>query len=532
MPSRRGYPGGSDGPGYHARGGAHEPGKLTAQAGQGETLGERALAGVRWMGFARVTAETCAFVSSIVLARLIAPDEFGRTAVALFVIAIAGAVSQQGVGSFLVSHQSPSPSHFQAAYTTAVLIGAAGTILTLAFAIVVAPPIFGDGVAGLTVLASPAWLLAGLAAVPVAQLQRRLQFGRLGVTQASASLAGPVAAIALAAAGLNGAALVLGWLLGAAVTAVLATALALPPSPRWHRDETRELLGYGVPASGSSVLYAGTRNVDYLLLAAFLPAFQVGLYMRAFALGWDYQSKISTILLQVAFPVLSRTTDFDEMRRLRARMIRVHTAVLYPLLFGLIAVAPEFVPWMYGAPWAEAAHYAQILAVGGMIAAVGTGTGPLLLAAGRPRALFAYNLVVFVAYVAAVLAVVDAGLTAVCIAVVAVRLVTFVGLQYFVVERQVGIPVLETIRDDVIAAVAGGLPQLLVTWLGVQACTHAGLPVGIAILVPGLLGLGVNALIVRTVFPDTWGDVMRLATRLSDRRALRRTGAQAPRPAA
>ena len=124
----------------------------------------------------------------------------------------------------------------------------------------------------------------------------------------------------------------------------------------------REIAGYGVPAAGSSVLYAVLRNVDYVILAARLPAAQVGYYLRGFQLGSEYQSKISGILLRVAFPVLSRSRDLDEVRRIRARIIRVHAAVLFPLLFGLIALAPVFVPLVYGDAWEPAVPLTQVLA--------------------------------------------------------------------------------------------------------------------------------------------------------------------------
>jgi O-antigen/teichoic acid export membrane protein len=272
--------------------------------------------------------------------------------------------------------------------------------------------------------------------------------------------------------------------------------------------------------------------VDYVLLAAFIPAFQVGLYMRAFTLGSDYQSKISQILLSVAFPVLSRARDRDEVRRLRERMIRVHVSVLFPLLFGLIAVAPEFVPWMYGEPWADAGHLTQILALGGMIAAVGTGTGPLLMATGHTQALFVYNVVGFAMYTSAVLLSVSFGVTAVCVAVVTSRLLGFVALQYLIVERRVGIPILETARDDVVPAFAAGLPQLVLTWVLLHLGLDVGLPVAAAILFAGVIGLVLNAVIIRWFFPTTWADLRMLADKLVPRasgaRRLRRSPARKP----
>jgi hypothetical protein len=136
------------------------------------------------------------------------------------------------------------------------------------------------------------------------------------------------------------------------------------------------------------------------------------------------------------------------------------------------------------------------------------------MATGHPLALMVYNLIALVAYVLAVLVSIPFGLTAVCVAVVAVRLITFVSLQRAIVEPRVGFPILATARDDAIPALVGGVPQLAVTILGLRACLDADLPVFVAMALSGAAGLVVYALIMRTCFPVAWSDVRMLTGRL------------------
>jgi O-antigen/teichoic acid export membrane protein len=456
-----------------------------------------------------------AFASSIVLARLVAPAEFGATVVAMFAAALGQSVAVQGVGSFLVQGAPPSLEQSRAAVLLCLLIGVAGTLVVAAFALLVAPALFGDREAELTLLASPVVLLSSLSAVPTAQLQRRLDFRRLAVVEAGMSVAGPFVAVALAAAGLEAEAIVAGLLATAATAALLAGVYSRPARPAWHPRAMRQIARYGGPAAGSSVLYAMLRNVDYVILAARLPAAQVGYYLRGFQLGSEYQAKISGILLRVAFPVLSRSRDLDEVRRIRARIIRVHAAVLFPLLFGLIALAPVFVPLVYGDAWEPAVPLTQVLAVAGLVAVLGTGTGPLLLATGHPRALFRYNLAALAAYVAGVLIAVPHGLLAVCWTVAGVTAASFLVLQYAVVERVVGIPLAETLRDAMPALVAG-LALLGTGALGVDLLDGAVADV-VVLLVAGLAGLAVYVVALRALFPSTWSDLSVLAGSLRPR---------------
>ena len=93
------------------------------------SLREQTLSGVKWMSLSRLAAELCALVSSVVLARLVAPAEFGRTAVAAFLGMLAAAVAQQGVASFLVAHVAPTRDHFRAASLASLVAGVVGTAL-------------------------------------------------------------------------------------------------------------------------------------------------------------------------------------------------------------------------------------------------------------------------------------------------------------------------------------------------------------------------------------------------------------------
>ena len=481
------------------------------------SLRDATLSGVKWTSAARLVAELCALVSSVVLARLIVPAEFGLTVVAMFVATLAQSVASQGIGTFLVHLEAPSAHHYRTAMTLSIAAGLIGSVLTAAFALLAAPALFGDRAAELLLIASPVAAFGSLSSVPMSALSRRLDFRRVAMVEASMALTAPLVSVGFALAGLEGEAIIFGLLTSVAVGALLAFTFSRPPRPGWSPGEMRQIVGYAAPATGSSVLYSAVRNIDYVILAAWLPAAQVGYYLRGFLLGSDYQSKISGILLRVAFPVLSRSRDRGELRRVRARMVRVHAALIFPLLFCLIAVAPDLVPWLYGPNWAPAAPLAQILALGGMVAAVGTGTGPLLLATGHPKALFAYNLVGFVAYSAAVLVAVQFGLLAVCWAVVGVRLVSFVLLQYLVVDRIVGIPLLETLRDDALPALSAGIVLLGVAWGAVEGLHAISAPAAVVVIAASLAGLVAYALVVRLAFADTWHDLVMLSRSVTRR---------------
>ena len=191
------------------------------------------LSGVKWTSAARLLAESATFIASIVLARLISPAEFGFTVVAVFATAIGQSVAIQGVGSYLVQSATPSREHERAAVLLCVVVGVLGTAVTAGFALVVAPSLFGEREAELMLIASPVALLSSLTAVPLANLQRRLDFRRLAIVDAGMSLAGPFVAVCLAVVGVEAEALIAGLLASSAASALLASAYSRPARPDW-----------------------------------------------------------------------------------------------------------------------------------------------------------------------------------------------------------------------------------------------------------------------------------------------------------
>ncbi len=132
------------------------------------------------------------------------------------------------------------------------------------------------------------------------------------------------------------------------ISSALLFARAPAPWPRWSLHAQRRVGGFGLPAALAGLVEVMFRNVDYVILAARLSATTTGIYYRAFNLGVVYQDKLSGVMVQVAYPVYSRTTDRAKLRAVHERAARVHAAIIFPLLASLMVLAPVLVPFLFG----------------------------------------------------------------------------------------------------------------------------------------------------------------------------------------
>jgi PST family polysaccharide transporter len=484
-------------------------------------LREAALIGVRWLVVGRLIVEAAAFAGSVIAARLISPAEYGAAAPAAFVLVVGGGLVGGSFGSPLVRAKAVTPRLAGTALTLSIVTGLLGT---LAFVGAVRAIDFGfsDRTVLLLEIVAPTLFIYSLGAVSQALIERDLDFRRGSLNDVVAVLPGTVTTVVLAIAGLGGAALAIGYVVQAAFTTGQVLYWRPPPLPRFDRRAARHIIAFGAPTSGSSLLFEAERNVAYALLGSRLPAAQTGFFWRASTLAIDYQTKVSQILLRMMFPLLSRSRDEGDMRAVRGRMVKVHTATLFPLLACLVVIAPTFVPWLYGARWAEAGPAAQILAVAGATAVVGTGTGPLLMAMGRPTALVISNAASLALFVVVVVLAAPHGLLFTCAAISAFRVVQLVVVQYLLVERLCAIPLRETLVRDVVPALAGCV-ALAVVAVPVQAgLGAAGAPDIVTMAAACGTGLAAYLVALRLVSPATWRDCRTMAGRVVPSRALRR----------
>ena len=491
----------------------------------GDVVDRRALAGaafsaVRWTGLARLAGEVVSLAAMVALARLLTPADFGVATVALVGATVATATGQQGLTAPLVQRTAVDAAHLRVAALLSLGLGLVLAALAATVAEPLGEPIFGSEIAELLPLTAPFFVLAGVAAVPQALLERRLEFRRLGLVYATRSVAGSAASVALAVAGLEASALVLGQLAGTALAALLLVLAARPPRPAWHRREAGELLRFGLPSLGSGLAGIGAQHIDYAVVAARLPAAAVGLYWRAYTLGVDYQGKLSGILVQVGLPLYARAEDADTRREIRERIVRLQTLVLFPLLGGLILLAPVAVPLVFGDQWEDAVEPTQILAVAGMMSAIQAGTGPLLLAVGRPGVLLRWNLGKIVGLGLVVFVVAPHGLVPLAIAVTAFNVVRSLIGQQILLRRHANIDI-RALWIACAPALAATALMLAAGAALLAAFDAAAAPRAVGYAVTAVAAPAVYLAVLARAFPAALSDLRQVRDRLLPRLAPR-----------
>ena len=422
-----------------------------------------------WQGSSYLFGKLSVLVSTLVLARLLVPEQFGLVAIAMVFVSYADSISDAGVAQALV-YLPRTTATVRAALLCAVTSG----LLLLTTALVGAPlvaEIFDEpDAAPLIRLLGISLLASGIASVPEALLRRDLQFRRIGSAAMVRAVAVATVSIVLAATGAGAVSLVWGTIAGSVTYALTTWAFARPDVRLWRArwTEVRAVVGYGLPAAGGILLSALIFNIDYLIIGRALGAESLGLYTMAFRMPELLIINVFFVVSSVTFPLYSRArSEPERLRRGYLSSVRLQATYGVCAGVGVAAVAPVLVPVLLGSRWEPAVGALVALALYAALRSLGAGANDLYKAMGRPGLSVSISLVRLVVLVPTLVIATRWDFTGVAWAQVAAA-AAFVVLMQTVALRVIGARWRDLLRafvPGIAGGTAAGAAALAVVWL-------------------------------------------------------------------
>ena len=348
------------------------------------SVSRRAMKGSFWLLLFRIFDQLFGFVKTMVLARLLAPGDFGIFGIAIIAISLLESFSQTGFFQALVQKTGDIKPYLGTAWVVQVLRG-----ITLAVLLFLAAPyvasFFNTPPATLVLqIVSIAVLIRALENSAIVYFSKDLEFHKLFMYQVAGSVAD--VAVSLGAVFLFQSvwALVLGYL-AANVARTVVSYLVCAFKPEWNFSlaKAKELTYFGRWIFAGNIVGFFINQGESVFVGKLLGAVSLGFYQMAY--------KISSILgidivAGAIFPVFSKIQN----DRLRLKSAYLKTLQLLAFLFipaagGMVIVASDFVSIFLGRQWLPMVASLQMLVVAGVIWSFGTITGRLFQALGKPK---------------------------------------------------------------------------------------------------------------------------------------------------
>jgi O-antigen/teichoic acid export membrane protein len=382
---------------------ATTPGRIVTETVT--SLGSKIRSGTHWTIAGSLINEIVHFAVSILLARLLLPEDFGLVATVGVLTGLAGYFAGAGTSQALVRARQVDQRHVNVVFTLQLLISCLIYLVFVAIA-----PLFADFFEhpiyqSLLLVSGLNFFLRPFVNLPSALLHREMHFRPRVLINAVALVAGNGMSIAMALMDYGVWSLVISGLFGALLRAIMLNLhVRQKYALTWDRAIMKEMGGYGVKVAANSLIEHFRGQSLILILSKLNGPAYVGLYNRASSLAIMPMRIVGTSPYQAVFRALAAEQDnLDKSRYIYYRTITLVATYTLPLYILAWWLAEPGIRFIYGDKWLASAEPLAILATTGFFRCIGNPSGAVIEARNRMSTEIKLNIIAWLLLIAGVI---------------------------------------------------------------------------------------------------------------------------------
>lgn len=332
-----------------------------------QSLKDKTVKGVAWSGIDNVAQFCVTFIVSIVLARLLSPDDYGLIGIIAIFTAVCNAIINGGFTTALIRKKEATDDDYNTSFI--VNLGLSLLLYTIIF---LCSPLIAEyfsrhELIALTRVSSISMVIGALALVQQTRLTKRIDFKTQTKVTLIASVCSGIIGIAMAFMGFGVWSLVTQQISSQTLRTVLLWFYnKWMPKLRFSSTSFHELFGFGWKMMVSGVLDTVWKELYQVVVGKFYSPATLGQYTRSTQFSSLFSSNLTTVIQRVTYPVLSNIQD-DKERMVSAyrRIIKTTMFVTAISMFFLGAISDPLLYCLIGPKWHEAATYLPLICIAG-----------------------------------------------------------------------------------------------------------------------------------------------------------------------
>lgn len=321
------------------------------------------LASLIWKFGERITAQLVSTVVSIILARILYPEDYGIVSVVTILITLCNAFVTGGLGNALIQKPKADELDFSSVFHASMMLSALMYLIVFACASPIAK-LYGDKrliwIIRVMAFRIP---IAAINSVQHAYLSRKMQFKKFFIATLFGTVLSAFVGITLALNGFGAWALVGQYLTNVcAGTIVLFFVGGWRPHLMFSWNRLKNMLPYGLKIMSASLLDTGFSELRSLIISIKYSVTDLAMYDNGRKYPNLMVTNINTSIGSVMFPVMSKAQR-QNIKYIMKNSVKVSTFALAPLLLGFAAVANRFVTVVLTDKWLECVPYIWITCI-------------------------------------------------------------------------------------------------------------------------------------------------------------------------
>lgn len=351
-----------------------------------DALDRTLVRGLAWTGAVKWLSQILSWVSTVVVARLLNPEDYGIVAMAGVFVGFIGLLNEFGLGAAVVALRHLTDEQIAGIHSLASLFGVFGFLLSCLIAIPAGRIYDASDVPLVIVVMGAGFAFLAVRSVPSALLERELRFKFLALLEGGQSLLATGTTFALAWSGAGYWALVLGGVIGQ-IGATTVIWISRPVTYVWPSiSSMKEAIQFSSHVLASRVSFYVAANSDVFIAGRVLGQIVVGMYSLAGTLAYVPIEKVTALLSRVMPSFYSAVqNDPAAMRRYLLLLTEALALIAWPMAAGMSLVSHDFVLVVLGEKWSGVIGPLEILACWAGVRSIFGLVGPLLYVTGNSR---------------------------------------------------------------------------------------------------------------------------------------------------
>lgn len=340
-----------------------------------------------WIGFGSLIATILRFSAKIILARILAPTDFGLFAIVLLFINSLTLFSNLGLGAAIIQRKKQIREASNTAFHMAFIMGALLFVIAFIFANQIAIFFNQPKLTTMIQIFSLTLFFLGIELIPSSLLIKELSFGKRVFVEMLSVISFFLISIILAYFSFDVWSLVLGQFASMFVSAFGMLIISqFRPEFKFNLTVAKELLGYGKYMIMISIMGYLLTQGDNLFVGKFLGAIALGYYAMAYTIANLSTTTVSFVISSLSFPIFAKLQeDKTLLKKAYLKILRLSFFIIIPIAFGTFALAPEIIITILGPKWMPSIPVLQVLCFFAIFRSFHHIGGYFFQAIGNPR---------------------------------------------------------------------------------------------------------------------------------------------------
>lgn len=333
------------------------------------------------------------FVVNLILARLLMPEDFGYIGMLAIFIAVSQILIDGGFGAALIQKKEPTQTDYSTVFYWNLLFSIILYGLLFLCAPLIATFFHLPLLCRILRVMGVILIINALAIVQNNRLRKQLAFRAIALVNICSYLCATFFAVWSAYKGMGVWSLVIMQLLCSIFqNGLLWSIVRWHPSLQFSGASLKRLFGFGGYLLAANTLQVVCQNLQGFIIGRRFSASQMGFYSQAKKLDDVSSYALPNVIVQVIFPVFSQVqNNRSHLQELLGISVRLISALIFPLMMGLILVAEPLIVFLYGNKWLPSVPYFRILCIGGIFVCLQNINYYAVAAVGKSRVLFDWS---------------------------------------------------------------------------------------------------------------------------------------------